>query len=55
MRGDCFVLCVACNRRLSLPRAALPVEGECGMEYQVPAPDSKERVGFKSRDTAARV
>jgi hypothetical protein len=34
MRGDRFVLCAACNRRLSLPRAALLVECECGMEYQ---------------------
>ncbi len=49
------MLCVACNRRLSLPRAALLVECECGIEYQAPAPDGKDRVGFNSRDTAARV
>ena len=33
MRGKRLVLCVACGRTLSLPRDALLVECECGMEY----------------------
>jgi LSD1 subclass zinc finger protein len=32
MRGERFVLCVACNRPVSLPRGALLVECECGKE-----------------------